>query len=142
MTNCEIATPRQVGARNDQRERLCKTLSSSVVARSVSNEAISDSHTVFARHHKCRSNLDTLTLSLRGTTVPKQSRWRGDGDCHSSLAMTRGSVVARHFLPSSLPGALVTKQSRLSHCLCQARQCRSNLGGEVLGLPHSLNFPP
>ncbi len=80
--NFEIATPRQAGARNDNPTLLgtfpflsLRGASFPCHCEEQSDEAIS-----FCTY-----------LSLRGTTVPKQSRGVGvgTGDCHASLAMTK-----------------------------------------------------
>jgi hypothetical protein len=70
-----------------------------------------------------------LFLSLRGTTVPKQSRWGAQWwlDRHipiaSGLAMTPSSLSSRGDL------FLCLCEAPPYFCLCEARQCRSNLGG-------------
>jgi len=133
-----------------------------VIARHDSAEAISvgynkDCHASPTMTHSlchCVADLVSPPLSLRGTTVPKQSRW-GNRDCHASPTMTHSlchCVADLVSPPLSLQGTTVPKQSRwgnrdchasptmtppLSHCgadlvsplcRCEAQQCRSNLG--------------
>jgi len=111
----EIAAPRQVGARNDTQPSChCEASSSFVVARHDSAEAIS---------------VGTMGLPrfARNDTLPSVVARHDSAEAISAGAMG---------LPRTFQVLAMTRGKGLAMtpplCRCEARQCRSNLGG----VPH------